>query len=236
MTKLLLAFLLCFGVLAHAQLGPVLHPHALDDRAFGSCDEILRRALELGRNIDDPAYLIELFPRSQGRVGPPFLSERTASFAAQWLASHDPNSLPYALFYFAKGAYTLRCRDNDGRYVKRSGPSSSSGPLDLNLADGKAEVLHFYFTPINLAHAFVITQIPLQTLNGNALMAKVKDLLGARSLFLYVRNDPWFLGVAPDPLAYLFTNSFKRISEQEYRESQMLTCYSGSGCKLASSP
>jgi hypothetical protein len=235
MTKLILSAFLFSSVLAQAQRGPALHPHALDDSVFQSCEEVLSHARQFSSELRDPAYLIELFPKSQGRVGPPFLSEVTAWSATQWLTTHDSKTLPYALFYFAKGAYTLRCRDNEGNYVKLSGPLGSPSPLELNFAAGKAQLWHFYFTPINVAHVFVVTDTLPDVLGGEALLAQVQKVLSARYVFLYARNDPWFLGVAPDPLLYLFTDSFKGISEQEYRISRTLTCYTGSGCKIGPS-
>ena len=126
MTKLILCAFICLDAVAYGQLGPIEHPQPLDDEVFRTCDEVLLRAVELSSNIREPAYVMELFPKTQGRVGPPFPSEVTAAFAARWVESYDPRDRPYALFYFAGGAYTLRCRDADGRYVKRSGPSDLS--------------------------------------------------------------------------------------------------------------
>jgi hypothetical protein len=228
----ILLLVVCEAV-ARGQLGPVLHPHALDDSVFKSCSDVLARALDLSRRIQETAYVMELFPRTQGQVGPPFPSEATAPFAAKWLASYDPKDHPNALFYFAADSYTLRCRDNAGNYVDLSGPSGSAGPLQTRLGSGTAEIWHFYFTPINNAHVFVVTNIALEAIDGEALMAQVTKLLEARHISLYVRNDPWFLGAAPDALPYLFTDSFKTISEAEYRMSRTLDCDTSYGCKLS---
>jgi hypothetical protein len=236
MTKLILFAFVCFDTLANGQLGPIQHPQALDDSVFQSCDDVLSRALEISSKIREPAYVMELFPRTQGRVGPPFPSEVTAAYAARWVANYDLKAHPYALFYFAGGSYTMRCRDNGGRYVKRSGPSGVSGPLDLKLAAGKAEIWHFYFTPINNAHVFVLADIPLSPLDGEGLMAKVKELLSARHINLYVRrNDPWFLGVAPDALPYLFTDHFNKITLPEYQATPTMSCETVYGCKVGPS-
>lgn len=70
MTKLIVWFFLPF-VVARAQIGPVLHPHGLDDEVFQSCDEVLSHAVQLSNTIREPAYVMELYPKSQGRVGPP---------------------------------------------------------------------------------------------------------------------------------------------------------------------
>jgi hypothetical protein len=234
MTRLTLWVFLSF-VVARAQVGPVLHPHGLDDDVFQSCDDVLSNAVQLSNDIREPAYTMELFPQSQGRVGPPFPSEVTAKYAARWLVSYDPKVRPYALFYYAKGAYTLRCRGNDGHYVKLSGPVGGHSPLDLKLAVGKVEILHFYFTPINNARVFAVTDAPLDALDGSGLMAQVKELLSARHMNLYVRNDPWFLGFAPDPLLYLFTDFFKRISYAEYQATRTMSCDTLYGCKVGPS-
>ena len=106
------------------------------------------------------------------------------------------------------------------------------GPLDLDLPSGKAEIWHFFITPINVAHVFVITKAPLKTVDGDALMARVTKLLSARNVFLYVRNDPWFFGEVFDPLPFYFADEFKPVTLEQYLASPTLTCYTGSGCGL----
>ena len=119
--------------------------------------------------------------------------------------------------------------------MKLSGPVGGHSPLDLNLAVGKVEILHFYFTPINNARVFAVTDAPLDVLDGSGLVAQVKELLSARHMNLYVRNDPWFLGFAPDPLLYLFTDSFKRISYAEYQATRTMSCDTLYDCKVGPS-
>jgi hypothetical protein len=234
MMKLALFVFLSTGVLAHAQIGLALHPHALDDVVFQSCDEVLSRAVQLASPIQEPAYVMELYPKSRGRVLA-FPAEVTASYAARWLSSHDLKEYPYALFYFVNGGYTLRCRDIGGRFVRLSGPFGAASPLDLKLPAGNAEIWHFYFTPINNAHVLVVTEIPLDVLDGRALMAQVKELLSARQMDLYVRNDPWFLGVAPDALPYLYTDSFTRPTYAEYQATRTMICSTMYACKVGAS-
>jgi hypothetical protein len=203
----------------------------LDDAAFADCHEVLNRAKSFGADIQKPVYFMELFPRSQpGRLG--FLSETTASQSESWIANSDPKTQLRGLFYFVNGSYTLRCRDSRGRYVKLSGPSDGEGPLELDLPSGKAEIWHYFFTKISVAHVFLITKSPLKTVDGDALMARVTKLLSARMVFLYVRNDPWFLGDVFDPLPFFFTDGFKTITLQQYLVSPTLTCYTDSGCGL----
>jgi hypothetical protein len=76
----------------------------------GESVSTLVRASDLSRRIQETAYVMELFPRTQGQVGPPFPSEATAPFAAKWLASYDPKDHPNALFFFAADSYAGRCR------------------------------------------------------------------------------------------------------------------------------
>jgi hypothetical protein len=105
----------------------------------------------------------------------------------------------------------------------------------VTLGSGEAEIWHFYFTPINNAHVFAITNIPLGRLDGEALIARVTELLKARHTDLYVRDDPWFLGVAPDALPYLFADYFKKITFSEYRATRTMRCDTIYGCKVGPS-
>jgi hypothetical protein len=225
----LLVILTCCSL--SAQLGTDNHRRGLEDATFANCKEVLDRARSLATDIHEPAYFMELFPQSQPQRDT-FLSETTAAQAAWWIAHNDPKTYRHGLFYFVKGSYTLRCRDTSGRYVKLSGPSDGEGPLDLDLPSGKAEIWHFFISPINMAHVFVITEAPLKTVDGDALMARVTKLLSARTVFLYVRNDPWFFGEVFDPLPFYFADGIKTATLQEYRASPTLTCYTGSGCGL----
>jgi hypothetical protein len=234
--------LILFGVLlstsapAQAQTGPVPYTHALDDGVFQNCDEVLSRAISLAAETRESAFMMELFPKSRGSVARPFPSEVHAESAAGWLASHDTKSIPYALFYFLKGSYALRCRDTDGRYIKLSGPFGSTSPLELNLASSKAEIWYFYLMRNHNALVFMVTDLALKTLSTSeesALIARVKEVLNARFVqSIYLRNDPWFLGTAPDSLIYLFTDSFQRMTLEEYRATKTLDCNENTGCEF----
>jgi len=225
------------SVLALAQ--PIQYQHALDDTVFQNCDEVFSRAISLASDIRVPAYIMELFPKSRGTVLYPFPSEVTAASAAEWIGGHNPDNIPYALFYYLNGAYTLRCRDNDRRYSKLSGPFGAASPLDLTFSFGKAEIWYFYVT-LNYrnAFAFLVTEASLTSLNASdeaTLIARMKDLLSARFVqSIYLRNDPWFLGTAPNSLIYLFTDPFKKITLQEYLATKTLDCNENDnhGCKL----
>jgi len=191
---------------------------------------VLSRAVGLSSQVQDAAYLMQLFPRTQGQFVP-FLSEQTVQFASSWVANHDLRSRPYALFYYAAGAYTLRCRDTSGNYVKLSGPPGETSPLDLATPSGRAEIWHFYFTPINVAHVFVVTEASLGAVDGPGLRMEIAKRLNTPRVWLSVRDDPWFLA-APTPLLYLFADAFKRITLEEYRASPTLVCYQTGPCRI----
>jgi hypothetical protein len=233
MIKRIALIVLCSAAIAHAQLGPALHPHALEPVTFQNCDAVLSRALSLSADIHEYAYVMELYPGSKGRLDYAFPSEVTASYAARFLAGFDPKVHPNALFYFVGGTYTLRCRDTTGRYVERVGPFGASGPLHLTLASGKATIWHFFTWQAGGAQVFVITKTPLDALDGAALMARVKEFLHVRGLMLWVRNDPWFFNQEFNPLGYLFTGAYKRISYAGYRSTPIMRCDNTYGCKVS---
>lgn len=232
---LLIGAVMSFGMLAQAQ--PLTHQYALDDRVFQSCDDVLHRAVALSTDIRESAYVMELYSQSRGSLDYLFASETKSSESTGWIASHDTKSIPYALFYFIKGAYTLRCRGKDGGYVKLSGPPGGASPLDLEIGSGKAEIWYFSLTPdYRNAFVYIVTDISLNTLSEpdeTRLMEHVRELLGARFVqAVYLRNDPWFLGAAPNSLMYLFTDSFKGITLEEYRATKTMWCNQKTGCKF----
>jgi hypothetical protein len=167
-------------VLAQAQ--GLTHQHALDDNTFQSCDYVLARALDLSADIRESAYVMELFPKSRGTAASSFPSEVTAASAESWISSHDTRRIPDALFYFIKGAYTLRCRDNQGKYVRLSGPFGAE-PLMLNVGAGKGEIWYFHYSWDGRRNAFVwvVTDVALKSLTGAdemRLIQDVKELFG----------------------------------------------------------
>jgi hypothetical protein len=227
------AAIICCQAAGQTDNGMIGHLRALDDAAFESCDVVHAQALERSHSIKEAIYFMELFPKSRGALQSLFGSEGTGQAAARWISKYRPEQSPYALFYFVNGKYTLRCRDIQNRFVELSGPGGS--PLALKSPVANSKIWHFYFTPINAAHVFVVTSAPLDTLDGEALMAEVQERLQARLVYLYVRNDPWFLGVAPNPVPYILADSYKRLTEEQYQASRTLTCYSTSRCRLGPS-
>jgi hypothetical protein len=228
-----LAAIICLGTAGQADDGMIGHLRAVDDGVFDSCEAVQTRALQLSASIKDAVYFMELFPKSHGALQSLFGSEGTGQAASAWIRKYRPEQSPYALLYFVNGMSTLRCRDTQGRFAELSGPRGS--PLALKTLGLGGMMWHFYFTPINAAHVFVVTSAPLDTVDGEALMAEVQERLQARVIYLYVRNDPWFLGVAPNPVPYILADSYKRLTEEQYQESRTLTCYSTSRCRLGPS-
>ncbi len=225
---------LCVALFARAQ--PLTHQHALEDGMFQSCDAVLARALSLSADIHESAYMMELYPKTRGTAAFPFPSEVTGQSAAQWIATHDTKTMPEALFYFIRGAYSLRCRGNDGRYVELSGPFGAK-PLELDVGSGKGAIWYFWVRAFDHnAFVWVVTDVSLKSLtkpDGIRLMQQVKELLSARFVqAVYLRNEPWFLGTAPNSLIYLFTDSFPRMTLEEYKATKTLWCNQNAGCKF----
>ncbi len=213
-------------------------PRALEDSAFGSCGEVLKQAVALSAEIHQPAYVMELYPRTRGSVEYLFPSEETVEAAARWIASHDAKTMPGALFYFSKGAYTLRCRDNQGRYMKY-GPPGALSPLDVKVGSGKGEIWYFYRRREDRhGFAYIVTDVSLESLTQPdeiRLMIQVQELMNARFVqAVYLRNDPWFLGTAPNSLIYLFTDAFPKITLEQYRASKTMWCNENGGCHFYS--
>ena len=232
-TLLVATALLCCSAVGQNTTGRFGYLRSVDETVFDSCSGVEVLALEVSRKIDDDVYFMQLFPKGRAPHVSIFGSEGYGQDATAWLLKHRPKEFPYAVFYFAKGSYTLRCRDTQGRSLEVTGPLGS--PPLLKVPSGSAKIWHFYFTPINAAHVFVVTDAPLDALDGEALMAQVKERLNANYVYLYIRNDPWFLGEAPDPLPYIFTDSYQRMTEDEYRASRTMTCYSDSRCLVGPS-
>jgi hypothetical protein len=117
---------------------------------------------------------------------------------ARWLNNYERETFPYALLYSVNGRYTFRCRDDQNGFVESSGPDGN--PLQLTLSNGKAIIWHFDMTAEKMAHVFVVTAIPLQTINGEELMEKVRNNSvqdSCSSTFAMIRG---FLGILRTPI------------------------------------
>jgi hypothetical protein len=229
MTKLFFCTIfLTFNLLAEPSRANDLYLRAVDESRFHSCKEVESTAREIARGIQDHVFTVALFPRNGRSLYYPFPAERHGPAAVKWIAGYELSSAPYALFYSVAGAYSFRCRDNQNQILQSTGPDGD--PLQLTVATGRATIWHVSDTPLNLARVFVVTDIPLERLDGEQLLAQVKRRLGARFVFLYVRNDAWFLGYSPDSIPYIFTDSVKRITEEEYRATRTMYCNTDQGC------
>ena len=200
---------------------------------FDKCLDAEAAAKELFKDIPDRIYVMELYPSERYSLFYPFPSETShLPQALTWLSSYREQALaPRAILYFIDGRYTFRCRDNQGHFVETSGPSGD--PLQLKINAGKAEIWHFSRTPQGLTRVFIVADKALDELDGEDLMAQIKQQLKTHFSFVFVRNDPWFLGDSPDAAPYIFAgDKFKTITEQEYRQSKTMWCRTDIGCKV----
>src|ERR1700733_11085012 len=173
MTKSIFALgILTIKLLAQPRsVGGVLRP--VDPALFSDCSQVESVARKLAREIPDRVFIMNLYPRGTNPLYFPFPSEYPHTpLAVNWLASYHPQTSPYALFYSVDGEYTFRCRDEQNKFVETSGAHGDT--LQLTLSTGKAVIWHFDMTPEKMAHVFVVTATPLESINGEELMAEVK--------------------------------------------------------------
>jgi hypothetical protein len=215
----------------------------VDDSLFRSCPDLQRRALELAGRISDRVFFMELYPRSAKPLFRAFLADGGMQQKFYWLTKFDVHSPPYALLYYINGAYALRCRDDQGRAFETAGPkgqgpsASTSNPLVLGALRGTTTIWHFSITPTDVARVFVITSSPLRSVNGERLLAEVKERLDGRYVFLYVRNDPWFFGNASDSVPFIFADPSTHPTEEQYKASETMICITDNGpCTVHSIP
>ena len=218
--------------------GPLYFAQKVPPATFESCRDVEAPVNEFSNDGPLWVYVVESFPSDQRSLFFPFFSDDPRDDggflwqALGWLNSYRDQAPPTrAILYFVNGRYAFRCRDNKGHFTESYGPRGN--PLQLKIASGKADIWHFSITENGMAYVFVITDQPLDQLDGKELMAQVKDRLGARFIILYVRNDPWFLHSSPDAAPYIFAGDrFKSISEEEYLNSKTMVCYTDTGCKV----
>ena len=88
-----------------------------------------------------------------------------------------------------------------------------------------------------MANVFIVTDQPLNEVDGKELLAQLREQFGVRFGFVYVRNDPWFFGSSGDAAPYIFAaDRFKPISVEEYLNSNTMVCHTDTGCRVAPSP
>ena len=239
-TLLLLVMSLPLAALAQGFTPKSGFVRPIDGGLFNNCDHVKDRALQLASSISRPVYLMQLYPNDGKSLYELFASDGSTEEKFQWLSRYDPRHHPYALLYFADGGYSFRCRDNQDDYSELfAKPPLAAGseydPFLVQLAAGTATIWHFWATDTNMDTVYVVTQTPLEELNGEEVFAKVKERLSARAMFLYVRNDPWFFGYAADSAPFIFADSYRRITESEYRSTHTMVCYTDSGCRVVQS-
>lgn len=207
MTKLIVILSLAVSV-ASAQIRRVPsviveYYGSIPPASFHSCPDVEANAKTFAKEITDHIYVMESFPSDQYGSLRPFVSDVGLLPQAQrFIYSYQASVHPAALLFSVDGKYAFHCGDDQGHIVRSHGPDGD--PLDLKVAGGKAEIRYFAITPQGMAHVFIIADRPLDEINGQDLMAQVKQRLSTHFIFMYVRNDPWFLGYALDSGPYIF--------------------------------
>lgn len=209
-------------------------PQKVPLSTFESCGDAEASAKQLSKAIPDRVYVMELFPPDQYSLFFPFLSDSDGFLwqAQNWLSSHrSETSQPRAILYFVNGRYAFRCRDNHEHFTESY--ASEGNPLLLKITPGKSEIWHFSITEGGMANVFIVTDQPLNEVDGKELLAQLREQLGVRFGFVYVRNDPWFFGSSSDAAPYIFAaDRFKPISVEEYLNSKTMLCRTDIGCKV----
>jgi hypothetical protein len=199
----------------------------IDDKIFNTCTEVESEALKLASEIPEQTFTIEIHPKSGTKLIGSFISERSDTYdmaAVDALADHSRE--PIAHYYAVRGGHHLRCRDANGSV-------SESSTLPWMQSTAQFQVWHFTRSDTDMDHAYVITKEPLDSIDGPKLLRDVSQLLGARFLFLYARNDPWFYGFVSSAMPYVFADLSKRITSLEaFKATKTLICYTDSGCKV----
>ncbi len=205
----------------------------LDDSQFANCSTVEELARGYQPPTRDGVYTLSLLSKSKGNVAGPFMSDMPLTQVTGWIARQQPKAYPFAMFYEVYGRYRFRCRDAQDHLIEASGPGGD--PLQFAVRGGTAEICHFDFHNVAMAHAYAVTDVPLESIEALDLFAQVTQRLHARYLFLYVRRDPWFFRYSLDSTPYIFADASKVISEGAYLQSQTLSCMTGNPCRLGPS-
>lgn len=238
--RLILAcFVTALGASGQRFGGPLYFPQKVPPATFESCRDVEASAKEFSNESPLWVYAVESFPSDQRSLFLPFLSDDLRDDggflwqALAWLNSYRNQAPPpRAILYFVNGRYAFRCRDNKGHFSESYGPRGN--PLQLKMASGEAEIWHFSITENGMANVFIVTDQPLDQVDGKELMSQVKEQLGARFSFIYVRNDPWFFHSSSDAAPYIFAaDRFKPITEEEYMNGKTLVCRTDIGCRVS---
>ena len=220
---------LVFGCCATAQVAqnsPKMF--SVDQRLFGDCSQVEVRAVILASEQQGHSHVIGLYPAGGKMFYDPFPSDHHAKGPAAWI-SENLTYGPFALIYSVGSSYLFRCRNDKGQNWESAGPNGDPLRFEKGIT-----FLHFETTPIDVAHVFLLSRKPLSELDGRELMADAARRLGARQIYLYIRNDPWFLVETGNSLPFAFTEAYPRISVEQYQASETLYCSTGRGCRIYS--
>lgn len=232
--KLIFAFCVATLTASAQRFSNSLHfPQKVPLPTFESCGDAEASAKQFSKAIPNRVYVLELLPSNQQSLFVPFLSD-AGGFLWQALrySYRSQAPPPRAILYFVNGRYAFRCRDNHEHFTESSGPDGN--PLRLGIAPSKDEIWHFSITEEGMAHVFIVTDQPLDEVDGGELMAQLREKLGMKVGFVYVRNDPWFFASSGDAAPYIFAaDRFKPMSEEEYLNGKTLVCRSDIGCKVS---
>jgi hypothetical protein len=190
---------------------------------FKSCDGLSEIARGYAERLTSPVGIVHLFPINNS-PHLPFPSDTTINQSLIWLNS-PATDIPVAVLYSFGDRYTFKCKTGTGQIVVTSEPNGDD-PLHLQ-SGGNARILHFNLNSDGYnANVYVVADGPLTEALGVALLDEVTQRMGVRVLALYVRNDPWFYDFAPDSTMYHFVDVSKRLSDEEFRRTHTMVCYS----------
>jgi hypothetical protein len=228
-----LSFYVTFAAIcvdARAQQGGSAHVRiAVEQELFANCAKVEKYSPLTKPEGNDRVYSIELYPKLGGGSATTFMSEHSAESVAAWMKTELGHSKPIAMFYFIDGAYAFRCRDSMDRFHESS---SGGNPLQLT---SDTYILHFDVYDNQMVYVYVVTKEPLEAVDGDQMLARVSKLLGARFVFLYIRNDPWFYGYVHDSSPFMFSDLSRAISAPDYLKTKTTSCVTGQGCRLRAS-
>jgi hypothetical protein len=220
---------ICVDAVAQQGSRPTHVRIAVEQERFANCGKVEKFSPLTKPEGADRVYTVELYPTLEGGPATAFMSEHSAASIAGWIRTELGHRKPVAMFYFIDGAYAFRCRDS----MNRSYESSSGGnPLQLT---SDTYILHFDVYDKQMVYVYVVTKEPLEAVDGDQMLARVSKLLGARFVFLYIRNDPWFYGYVHDSSPFMFVDLSRAISEPEYLKTKTTSCMTGQGCRWGAS-
>ena len=218
---------------AVGQTGRIHFRVPLEREVFSSCSDVEEKSLNFKPVIVDKVYSVELLPKDAVTFITPFLSDVSITQIPRWIASNKDRLFPFAMLYVIDDKYEFRCRNNKNQLIERSGPGGS--PMTLKIRDWEARILHFDINERGVADVYVVTNAPLESVSEMEVLNQVTQRLRARSVGLYIRNDPWFFGYAMDSAPFIFTDLSHVIDVESYRATKTIDCMTLTGCNIGPS-